>query len=219
MDLFWSSIQRSIKKAFPHLAGIQVAYGSAITTMKPTGPGEAAVPTGAMFTSCKRAFKHHVRVVSEFRSTMMQWETGTKKELAYKSRPAAGGATSHEHKEATEGGRSGRGGRASIQHAQNGPRQAQEGRQCGALGASSGAGEEEGPAVRCAHPEVRGLRFSPEDSKYYFRDNQAALMIARLWCMEVLHREKNGSLSCLQGSALGTTWSVVSGRTFQEHKC
>ena len=38
-----------------------------------------------MFASCKRAFKNHVRVVSEFRSTMMQWGTGTKKELAYKT--------------------------------------------------------------------------------------------------------------------------------------
>ena len=82
MDSFWSSIQRSMRKAFPTV-NVNVAYGSAIMTMKPTGPGEAAVPTGAMFASCKRVFKDQVSVVGEFRSTMVRWETGTKKELVY----------------------------------------------------------------------------------------------------------------------------------------
>ncbi len=58
-----------------------MAYGSAITIMKSTGPGEVAVPTGAMFASCKRIFKDKVSVTNEFRSTMVAWETGTKKDL------------------------------------------------------------------------------------------------------------------------------------------
>ena len=36
------------------------------------------------------------------------------------------------------------------------------------------------------YPEVRGLRFSPEDSMFSNRDEKAALTIARLRCMEVL---------------------------------
>ena len=36
------------------------------------------------------------------------------------------------------------------------------------------------------YPEVRGLRFSPETSTYSDRDRSSALTIARLHCMELL---------------------------------
>ena len=42
----------------------------------------------------------------------------------------------------------------------------------------------EGKQIR--YPEVRGLRFSPEDGMYLDRDREAALTIARLCCMEKL---------------------------------
>ena len=187
MDSFWSSIQRSVKKAFPHLAGIQVAYGSAITTMKPTGPGEAAVPTGAMFASCKRAFKHHVRVVSEFRSTMMQWETGTKKELAYKMMWYDGAGRLQEELHHTSAKKPPKVADQDVEAVQayNTRKTAQGKHRRGGNVAPWEPSTEPAKRKALRYPEVRGLRFSPEDSKYYDRDNQAALTIARLWCMEV----------------------------------
>ena len=187
MDSFWSSIQRSVKKAFPHLAGIQVAYGSAITTMKPTGPGEAAVPTGAMFASCKRAFKHHVRVVSEFRSTMMQWETGTKKELAYKMLWYDGAGRLQEELHHTSAKKPPKVADLDVEAVQayNTRKTAQGKHRRGGNVAPWEPSTEAAKRKALRYPEVRGLRFSPEDSKYYDRDNQAALTIARLWCMEV----------------------------------
>ena len=54
MDSFWANVNREFKKL--HSDKIpQIAYGSAIITMKPTGKGETAVPTGSMFSSCKLA--------------------------------------------------------------------------------------------------------------------------------------------------------------------
>jgi hypothetical protein len=83
MDTFWSSIKKHLEKAHPGLTP-HIAYGSAITSMKATGPGETAVPTGAMFAACKRVFGSQVAVVDEFRTTLVDWETGRKKEVAYK---------------------------------------------------------------------------------------------------------------------------------------
>jgi hypothetical protein len=52
--------------------------------MKATGPGEVAAPVGDTFRACKRIFKEHLHVTDEFRSTMVCWESGKKKEIAYK---------------------------------------------------------------------------------------------------------------------------------------
>ena len=39
---------------------------------------------------------------------------------------------------------------------------------------------------RMRYPEVRGLRFSKEDSMFLDRDREAALTISRLRCMELM---------------------------------
>jgi hypothetical protein len=65
----------------------KVAYGSAYSTVKATGPGEVAAPVGDTFKACKRLnykikyhfFKEHLHVTDEFRSTMVFWESGMRK--------------------------------------------------------------------------------------------------------------------------------------------
>ena len=178
MDTFWASILRTVNKAFPNLAGsVHVAYGS----------GEAAVPTGAMFASCKRVFKHRVHVVSEFRSTMMQWETGTKKEMEYKTLSYDGAGRLQEELQHTSAKKPPR---VPEQHTEAvleyNARKAAQGKHRRGGGMAPWEPAEPPARMRALrYPEARGLRFSPEDGKYYDRDFQAALTIGRLWCMEV----------------------------------
>jgi hypothetical protein len=53
--------------------------------MPAKGKGEIAAPVGGMFAACKRVFKgtDKVSVTDEFRSTMLSWTYGTKKERVY----------------------------------------------------------------------------------------------------------------------------------------
>jgi len=181
MDTFWASIKRDMNKAFPDMT-VHVAYGSAVVSMKPAGPGEAAVPTGAMFASCNRIFEGNVSVTDEFRTTMMSWETGTKKELVYKIPSMTRGrerfghtssmvppAISEEDKEAVR--------MYCVR------KDIQSMHRKGGLASSV---DVDRPLKR--YPEVRGLRFSPETRMYLDRDRAAALTIARLLCMELRGR-------------------------------
>jgi hypothetical protein len=83
MDSFYSKIKKYMEKVEPNMK-INIAYGSAVKSIKSTGKGEISAPVGQMFESCKRVFKNDVTVVDEFRTTIINWETGTTKEKVYK---------------------------------------------------------------------------------------------------------------------------------------
>jgi hypothetical protein len=83
MDSFYSKIKRHMEKLYPDKE-LCVAYGSAFRSMKANGKGEISAPVGPMYAACKRVFKDKVVVVDEFRSIMMSWKHGTKKEFVYK---------------------------------------------------------------------------------------------------------------------------------------
>jgi hypothetical protein len=189
MDTFWASIRKSFQKTHPGVTA-HMAYGSAITTMKATGPGEAAVPTGAMFASCKRVFKEQVAVVDEFRSTLMGWETGAKKEMVYKVPSLAVDATGRvvlgkerlRHSAAKKPPVVAATDALAVQ-VYNARKEAQGKHRRGGL-VDDDVGLHKNKSTQ-RYPEVRGLRFSPESSMYFDRDRSAALTIARLRCMEL----------------------------------
>jgi hypothetical protein len=157
--------------------------------MKATGPGEVAVPTGAMFASCKRIFKEQVHVTDEFKTTLMSWETGAKKELVYRIPSVS--LTTEGHV---------RLGDSFLCHTpyKKPPRvyeydqfavkmyhirkKIQDKHRRGGLATSL---VDFNPSIE-RYPEVRGLRFSPEISIYSDRDRSSALTIARLHCMELM---------------------------------
>ena len=188
MDSFYSKIKKEITKQFPD-TDICVAYGSAVDSMNATGPGEIAAPVGPMFASCKRVFKDQVRVTCEFRSTMMSWKNASKKELVYKKIDGSFETLCHSSgrlppfathiddvnnvkaylEKKTIQGKHRRGGTSKEYDMSQG---------------ISIKKKKEGKQIR--YPEVRGLRFSPEDGMYLDRDREAALTIARLCCMEKL---------------------------------
>jgi hypothetical protein len=188
LDSFWARIKRDMMKELPDLK-VRVAYGSAIAKMKATGPGEVAVPTGAMFASCKRIFKEQVHVTDEFKTTLMSWETGAKKELVYRIPSVS--LTTEGHV---------RLGDSFLCHTpyKKPPRvdeydqfavkmyhirkKIQDKHRRGGLATSL---VDFNPSIE-RYPEVRGLRFSPEISIYSDRDRSSALTIARLHCMELM---------------------------------
>jgi hypothetical protein len=184
MDSFWANVNREFKKL--HSDKIpQIAYGSAIITMKPTGKGETAVPTGSMFSSCKRIFKDQVVITDEFRTTKVSWETGTVSEHVYK-KPSI--VTDNDGKIKL--------GPETLHHTNNSipdvdpqdelalwvyntRKRVQDTHRKGGFVETT-----VNKSLEKRYPEVRGLRFSPETNMYFDRDRSAALTIARLRCME-----------------------------------
>ena len=195
MDSFYARIKRHAETAFPS-AVIEIAYGSAFKSMKPTGVGEVAAPVGAMFKACKRVFGPNVSVVDEVLTTQVDWASGLKKELAYKvlEPDGRGGVVERLRHTANKSppvitdpthlaelakyrerkrvqGSHRRGGRA-IDRPHDDQRDDEK-------------KKEEKKRATC-YPEIRGLRFCTETRMFLDRDRQSALAIARLRCMEVL---------------------------------
>ena len=186
-DSFWAGIKRCMMKELPGMK-VCVAYGSAITKLKPTGPGEVAVPTGAMFASCKRIFKEDVSVTDEFKTTLMSWETGKEKERVYKIPSVCSadvnlrlGGERFGHTKSKTMPKV-----ADCDHLgvrlYNKRKGAQEKHRRG--GFATSLVDSQKSIER--YPEVRGLRFSPETCIYSDRDRSSALTIARLHCMELM---------------------------------
>jgi len=193
MDSFYSKIKKQVAEKFPEM-NVCVAYGSTVTSMKATGPGEIAAPVDAMYASCRRIFKDQVVVVDEFRSTMMSWKHATKKENVYKQIALAPEESEHMWKEHLCHTQK----RAPIVTDQddvdlinfyNSRKAVQNKHRRGGTSTESdvlkGIGDDAKRKKRKVRfPEVRGLRFSKEDGMYLDRDREAALTIARLCCME-----------------------------------
>jgi hypothetical protein len=227
LDAFFAKVRKSVKSLFhgpqgveipqgrvppkriPHL-NIQVGYGHAVHTMKPTGKGEVAVPTTGAFKACKRVFgPQNVASTCEFRTTAVGWESGKRKEavyriveekivevdkngiekVRYKCRvghtsddkmpivPEEKRALVEEYLEVMKMKRGGRR-RGGVAKGYGGPpRPMQE----------HGGGEEVVKRKQAClrYPEVRGLRFCPEQCKYFDRDQKSAEAIARLRTTEL----------------------------------
>jgi hypothetical protein len=184
MDTFWASIQRSLKKAFPTVK-VQLAYGSAAMTMKPTGPGEVAVPTAGMYASCERVFKAAVVITDEKFSTAVEWESGKRKELSYKDLYFDGDGYLCERLKHTTAKTPPKVALTDVQAVAmyNEKKRIQGKHRRGGDDITSMPAPTANKILR--YPEVRGLRFSPEQRKHLDRDRQAALTIARLRCMEL----------------------------------
>ena len=83
LDGFFAKTRYAIQGLFKD-ANIHLAYGSAGLKMKPTGKGEVAVPTTGTYKAALRVFKDKLSVTNEDRSTMVEWESGKKKEIAFR---------------------------------------------------------------------------------------------------------------------------------------
>jgi hypothetical protein len=190
IDKFFANVDKIVKRRFPEVTA-EIAYGSAVTSMKATGLGEIAAPVGGAFKACRRVFGDRLCVISEYKSTKTAWETGKDKHLVFRAPVInAGGEVtwrldhaagkhaptvldpSHVqhvrrlYKAQTAKGKSRRGGTVEIDKNDNDD------------------DEDNGRALR--YPEVRGLRFCPERRIFLDRDRAASLTIARLRCQEKL---------------------------------
>jgi hypothetical protein len=196
MDTFYSKIKKDLTKLFPGTS-IDVAYGSAVNTMPSTGKGEVAAPVGGMFAACKRVFKGNdrVSVTDEFRSTMIGWKHGTKKEHVYKTfRKTPTGIKETLHHTTNNKMPVVKDCDVKMVEAYNERKQHQgKKRRGGGSFTKSLTGDEpvfKEKERKLRYPEVRGLRFLPEVSMYFDRDREAALTIGRLHCMELLGEQR-----------------------------
>ena len=198
LDKFFADIDKKLSSKFPDKR-VEMAYGSAIVGMKPTGPGEVAVPTSSTFLACKRIFKDRVCIVDENFTTKISWETGKVKELVFLE-PYHDDDGIEWHMAHTDTKRAPKvmDEDTRVVSAWFEARAAREKRR--KRGIVDTAAVDNGTS-RPAHvdteaadnkvwslryPEIRGLRFCPERRMYFDRDQSASLAIARLRTQERL---------------------------------
>jgi hypothetical protein len=199
LDRFFSGIRRSLAKLFPRVQ-VEVGYGQAYQSMKPTGRGEVAVPTTTAYASCVRAFdKGRVRPTDEFRTTVMEWESGQRKHAVYRMP----------------------GYKRALGHIEDGkmmpavPKKEVDTVNCYVAmkkartkawrsGTDMGQATATFTPVRAIddwrfgdtrYPEVRGLRFSTKTRSYLDRDLSSARTIARLRTLELTGRPRPAEFS------------------------
>jgi hypothetical protein len=194
-----SSFFSNVRKEAEALKGrdqtrIEVAYGSAVQTMAPSGRGELGVPTKGTFAFCARAFigERHgdatsgnvVTLEDESNTSKKCWMTrGTLYEKVYKTYDAAGKEflqhtaaryapyvpepeVEFEKKKA--------------QDKKDKAKRRRGGGNCNVPLAPPTRVEEEEKKERIRHSVCRGLLFCPETSMYYDRDESSARAIAGL---------------------------------------
>jgi hypothetical protein len=213
VDSFFSRVKKDVNNYFPKLA-IKVGYGHCVTSMKPTGKGEIAVPTTAAYKSCKRVFEpENVSSTDEYRTTVTDWGTGCRKEAVYrmvserapevkrkkgehakyvfhlghtalKSMPTVPQDGRDVMNEYAEGVKSRRKRQRRGGSTFNGGLNVISERE----GVNSGG--EDNVAKAQKYPEVRGLRFCPETRMYLDRDRESAVAIARLRTLELMGKAR-----------------------------
>jgi hypothetical protein len=199
-DAFYNKIKKYMEAKFPDKK-LCIAYGSAYRSMKANGKGEISAPVGPMFSSCKRIFKDKVVVVDEFRSTMISWKYGTKKQIVYKT--FKNGSETLHHSAFAKSPLAKLEDIESITN-YNDRKQIQNKHRRGGtshvndIAKGIGGDVKKDKSKKLRYPEVRGLRFSPEDGmsaqpkrqrlalRDLDRDREAALTIARLCCLDIL---------------------------------
>ncbi len=191
LDGFFARIKRELARLFP-TARVEVGYGSAVQSMKPTGKSECAVPTTGVFRACQRIFgKQAVAVVDEHNSTKKEWETGAVKEKVFAvfERDSAGGIQRIlRHTTAKYMPLAADAAALEVLEEQRLRMKAAAARRRGGRWVGLSA-DNVGPAAAGAwmgrYPEVRGLRFSQERRKFLDRDREAARTIGRLRTLEL----------------------------------
>ena len=174
LDGFFARVRKEAEAAFPR-ARVTLAYGSAGVTMKPTGPGEVAVPTTEAYRASLRAFgPGGVTLTPEHRSTMIRWETGLPKCVVYKRRVIT------TEDEVTE----------RLCHVQPGKRRApamdrHQVQLLELVDPTQASKLKKDSYGKTRYPEVRGLRFCTETRMYFDQDVEAAIAIGRLCIMRL----------------------------------
>lgn len=197
LDGFFARVNKQLRKQFPGVK-IEVAYGSAGEKMKPTGKGEVAVPTTGTYKSCKRVFgKDAVSVTNEFRTTLVDWETGEKKDAVYRKLTSRRNKVTGVERVRVELATQEAGKPMPIvpSREEGLMREYLEKREkrLAALRRGWNLEEEDGSSGSAAgnipkkirYPEVRGLRFCPERRIFLDRDRESAVAIARLRTLEL----------------------------------
>lgn len=197
LDGFFSNIKKILKRRFPDV-NIQVAYGSAYQTMKPTCKGEVAVPVHSTFKSCCRVFgPSTVAPTDEYGSTAFEWDTGDRKLAVYRRQ-----VTGTRDKK----------GRWSLDASKFGTTEAKampivpdadveavrkyvHRHKTRITMARNGLARLQAlptPTIPTTtrYPEVRGLRFSTKTGSYLNRDLHAARTIGRLRTAELMGRAR-----------------------------
>jgi len=190
LDRFWNKVFLDAKSKFGGRR-LEVAYGEAGLSMSPTGRGEVAVPTSAMFEACRRIGRVHdvaVTPTDEHCSTKTSWETGLDKERVYRCLDDAGrwtlghtaGRSTPKVPPAAEATVVAETARlaARDKHRKSGT----------AVVAEEESDDDDDYKARkgpVRWPEVRGLRFDPELRVYLDRDRTAAETIGRLRVYEL----------------------------------
>ena len=207
LDQFFSRIKKSVSTFLPGKR-IEVAYGEAGLTMSPTGKGEVAVPTAATYKACQRIFKDDpggartvVKVVDEYNTTKVDWETGETKELVYRVISLAEGQELDDPYGLLTGLSLGhiagktpplapardRAVLARYKQLLKDKNKVRRGGMPGELPDRWWPPRED--PLENRFPEIRSLRFCPKLCKYVDRD-ASAIAIARLRVMELLGRAR-----------------------------
>lgn len=201
MDSFFSNIKRTMEKRFPGV-NIQIAYGHAYQTMKPTGKGEVAVPVHSTFKACKRVFgQGQVVPTDEYGSTAFEWDTGARKLAVY--RIAVTGSRNDKTKktrwvlDVSRFGTTDRKCMPAVLDAEDAAAvmDYERRRKNKIQVARSGIFRPQVTrptelATMTRYPEVRGLRFSTKTGTYLNRDLHAARTIGRLRTVEMMGRAR-----------------------------
>jgi hypothetical protein len=196
LDSFFNNVKRTLQKRFPD-ANIQVAYGNAYQTMKPTGKGEVAVPVHSTFKSCCRVFgPSRVVPTDEYGSTAFEWDTGARKLAVYRKVVGAKDNDGRWSIDASELGTTDRKLMPIVNNindagAVNKYLSRHKARILEARNGLARLDAKPKPMPTTTRfPEVRGLRFSTKTSSYLNRDLHAARTIVRLRTAELMGRAR-----------------------------
>jgi hypothetical protein len=221
LDRFFAKVDREAAKLFPG-AKVLLAYGSAGSTMKPSGKSEVAVPTSTTFKAAQRIFKDRLHVTSEILTTKMDWRSGTQKAAVYRipAHPHDDKLTAlattlekimpkvlPEHEAAVQG------------FFEERKQRARAARRAIVGGDGDGGDDEDGRPAQpdrfepfqkrgrhkaLRYPEVHGLRFVHESGIHQNRDLCSSQTISRLCVLEI-SKGQRPSVFCFQRRARSST--------------
>ena len=211
LDRFFSALRKDLKSLCRPGQSPVIAYGSAILSMASTGRGEAAVPTGAAFKACQRAFgSQAVHIEWEYKTTKVSWETRGPKEMAYKRYDPVTGKEHLHHTAAkrpplvvageleafraakqrmADKAKRRRGGSVAVPHVYAACRKRQR--------LALTRNPEEAPH----YTECRELRFCPETRLFRGRDAGSALAIAGLHRLKLMGLGRPTAFRCIRAEA------------------
>ena len=194
LDRFFSALNKDLKALCRPGQRPVVAYGSAILSMASTGRGEAAVPTGAAFKACQRAFvPENVHIEWEFNTTKVSYETRRPKEKVYKRFDPVTGKERLHHTAAKYPPRVVPEELEAFRAAKQRTADKAKRRRGGSV-MTQAVNLEESPC----YTECRELRFCPETRMFVGRDAGSALAIAGLHRLKLLGLGRPTAVRCIR---------------------